>query len=292
MRNISNSEVQAWLSCRLMYYYAYVLTLKPKGVQYALDRGTIGHAAMEFYINRRLEGATHEEAMSAMPEYWQSLTCGIDLKMEVMFLFNRYMEFHKGWPEWKLLGTEQRHDMILTDDITIPITYDLMVEEIATGNILIGDFKFTYDFWKPVAHALNGQMYKYITVMQKNGINVVGGFVEEIRTRSLGAEKSSDYRNLWRRQFYYPSAVRRRNALKQHLQASFEIIKFWTKTKEEMYDDAIPVMNQYGPCKYCSFSGLCISRLDGKDVTYDIEVDFEQNTTYGYNFDDEKGTLI
>lgn len=288
MRNISNSEVQAWDSCRRLYWFAFVLNLKPKALQRALDRGTLGHEAMSVYITHRLAGLNHPQAMARMQEFWVSVkNVPIDVKMETLFLFDRYMQYHQGWPQWKLLGTEERVDLQLTDELTIPIRYDLMVEDIKTGKILVGDFKFTYDFWKPNDHSLNGQMFKYITVLQANGYKVDGGFLEEIRTRKLGAEKASDHRNLWKTTTYYPSIARRRNSLKQHIQTSLEIIDYRNLSIEEQEDQARPILNKHGACRFCSFAPICIAKLDGKDITFDIEQDYEQNVTYGYNFDEE-----
>lgn len=284
-RNISNSEVTTWLTCRQMYDFAFNRNLAPKITPKQLSRGTLGHEAFSFYIAARLEGATHEQALRAMNRsYENALRAGVgaDVVLETRILVDRYMAFHNGWPAWKLLGTEQRVDLPINSDFSVPITYDLLIEEISSGKRLLGDFKFTYDFWSPDDHSLNPQAPKYIAVMNANGIRVDGGFLEEVRTRPLGVAKRSDHKNLWRRTHYYPSLAKKRNMMKQHITACMEIVEFRSMSPEEQELEAIPVLSKHGACKFCNFKDLCASKLDGKDITFDIEYAYTQNT-YGYN---------
>lgn len=284
-RNISNSEVTSFLSCRQQYVFAFMRNLTPKKTPMPLARGTLGHLAFQYYIEARLNGADHEKAMTASElAFTESLKAGTDVAvaLETKALFNRYQGYHNGWPEWELLGTEEHAELQITDEIYLPMRYDLMVREKDSNRILIGDFKLTYDFWSPDDHALNGQMPKYITIMQKNGINVQGGFLEEIRTRPLGKEKASDHRNLWRRTTYYPSHDKRRNMLKQHIATSLEIMEFRGLSDSDREAKTIPVLNKHGACKYCNFKELCASKLDGADIEHFISTEFVQNT-YGYN---------
>ncbi len=62
-RNISNSEVTTYLSCKRMYDFAFIDNLAPKVTPVPLDRGSVGHYAFELYIKARLNGASHEKAM-------------------------------------------------------------------------------------------------------------------------------------------------------------------------------------------------------------------------------------
>lgn len=285
MRNISNSEVTCWLTCKQQYHFAFMLSLTPKDTVVPLARGTLGHEAFQRYVEARLDDSNHTLAMKAAEKVFtdamSKLT--IDLVLETKFLWLRYMEFHRGWPEFELLGTEQRHDLTITDTIGMPMRYDVLVKQISTGKVLIGDFKFTYDFWRPEEHSLNGQMPKYIQILNNNGIEVHGGFLEEVRTRKLGEEKSSDPKNLWKRTYYYPSIAKKRAVLRQHVAASLEIERYRSLPEYERDIETIPVLNKHGACKNCNFKDLCISKLDGKeDLTLDIQLGYVENT-YGYN---------
>lgn len=285
-RNISNSEVTAFLTCKRMYEFAFGMELTPKETSVPLARGTLGHLAFENYVRARLNSSNHQQAMKAVTDTFpQAMREGVtvDVAMETKLLVERYMAHHQGWPELRLLGTEERVDLKVTDDFTIPIRYDVLAEEISTGRVLVGDYKFTYDFWQPSDHDLNVQMPKYIAVMRANGMAVDGGFLEEIRTRPLGAEKSADPKNLWRRTKYFPGPMRLRNAMKQHIQASFEIVEHRAKSPEQRMEDATPVFNKHGACKYCNFKDLCNSMMDGvTDLGLMISTGYTENT-YGYN---------
>lgn len=286
-RNISNSEVTTFLTCRQMYDFAFVRNLAPKKTAKALDRGTLGHLSFQYYIEARLNGANHEQALAAsIRAFNEAAAAGVSVEivLETRYLVERYHAFHNGWPEWNLLGTEEYAELPITDEIVLPIRYDLYVEEIETGRKLIGDFKFTFRFWASVEHSLNGQMPKYITVMQKNGFQVDGGFLEQIRTEKLGKEKASDHRNLWKRTSYYPRGITRRNMLRQHVATSLEIMEYRALPDAEREAKTIPVLNKHGACKYCNFKELCASKLQGADIDHFIKTDFVQNSyAEGYN---------
>lgn len=285
MRNISNSEVIAWLSCRRMYKYAFVYDLEPKVMSDPLVRGNLGHDAMQRYTEERIEGHSHEQALRAGADVFTTALTpqNMAVVMETKYLWDRYMAFHNGWPEWRLYQPEQKFEVSLTDSIKMVIRYDTMVEEIRTGKRLIGDYKFTYDFWTPSDHDLNPQMPKYITVMNMNGIEVHGGFLEEIRTRPLGKEKANDPKYTWRRTFYYPPLAKQSAMLRQHIAASLEIERFRNLPKKEQEAEAIPLLAKHGACKFCNFKDLCNSENNGKtDLSVDIEVGYQANT-YGYN---------
>jgi len=287
-RAISNSEVITYLSCKRMYNFAFIDNLAPKEEARQLTRGSLGHAWMQTYIEARLNGSSHELSLKAASEFLgKQLQDGIpiDLIGEVQMLCNRYMDYHKGWPEWELLGTEQRVDLRLTDTLILPIRYDLFIKHKPTGRNLIGDFKFTFDFWSYEDHALNPQMPKYISVMRANGFHVDGGFLEQIRTRKISdpAKLAEPEKHLWTRSMYSPSAANLYNTLRQHVAVSIDIERHRRLPAQQREDESPPVLNKYGPCRYCSFAELCIAMLEGKkDLTVDIRVGYTANT-YGYN---------
>lgn len=291
VRNISNSEVTAFLACKRMYYYNFMLDLAPKNTPDPLARGSLGHLAFQNYVEARLNSSGHELAMKAGLATFQEAMANtsIDVVMQTQFLWTRYMEYHQGWPTWTLLGTEQRLDLRLTETLYFPIRYDLYFLDKNDGKKKLLDFKYTYDFWQVWEHDTNGQMPKYIAVMQANGHDVQEGVLEEIRTRPLGAEKSSDPKNLWKRTPYRPSNARRMSMLRQHVAASLEIEKFRALPDAEREVAAIPVLNKHGACKYCNFKDLCVSEIEGKkDLSVDIRVNYVKNT-YGYN---DQNTMI
>lgn len=284
VRNISNSEVTTFLSCKRQYKYNYVYELQPKETSDPLARGSFFHLGMELYWRARLEGQHHVAAYeyalnNAFHHKNDEIRGSLEMAMQAQFLWIRYMNFNNGFPDIKPLGTEEQHYVPLTPNIVMAIKYDFYFEHIPTGKRYILDYKLAYEFWKWDDHDLNGQMPKYVSVLQANGFRVDGGYLEEIRTRELGKDKASDPNNLWKRTLYTPSGPKKRNLLKQHIATSLEIEKFRALPKEEMDDAAIPVLNKHGACKFCNFIDLCVAELEGKkDLSVDIRVGYTQNT--------------
>lgn len=295
MRNISNSEVTSWLSCRMQYYFAHYRNLEPKQTAMPLYRGTVGHEGFQRYAEARIDGKSHEDALKFSQQVFlrevKAEPLFIETILQTKMIYDKYMAYHKGWPEWRLLSVEQRFDLKLNDKVNMTIRYDSMVEDVATGKILIVDYKYTYDFWTTINHALNGQMPKYISVMNANGIRVDGGVLEELRTRKLSAKNSNDPKMLWHRSAYFPSNAKKINTMRQHIAAGIEITRYWEMDDEEREANTIPTLNKHGACKTCNFAELCATKLDGGDFEYAIELGYKENT-YGYNKPEDKEVLL
>ena len=281
-RPISNSEVTSWLFCTQQYWYGFMLNIEPKWLNDPLTIGNIGHNALQAYADARLEGMNHEQALKAIEDtYWVPLLNErperIDRIMQVKEILIRYHNYRKGWPEWEILGAEQRHDMPITEEFSLPMRYDLLVREVTSGKIYLVDYKFTYDFWKPEDHELNVQFPKYISILTANGMKVDGAYLEEIRYRSM---KDMTFEKHFKRTFYSPSNASRRNSLLQHIKASKQIVKFHAMTPEEQEEEVVGLYNKFY-CKGCHFKDLCISKLNGGDITYTIQTRFVDRS-YGY----------
>lgn len=287
-RNISNSEVTTFLSCRRQYEYAFMLELAPKVTPTPLSRGTLFHYAMELYWRARMSGKVHSEAYDFATEAFinPSEPTSMEVIMETQFLWTRYMNHMNGFPGWVPLGTEVQHDLVLTSGINMTMKYDLYFFDENDSKYYILDYKTSYEFWSYDDHDLNAQMPKYIAILQANGIKCDGGYLEEIRTRNLSAANQRDPKNLFKRTRYVPSNAKKRAVLAQHVAASLEIERFRNTPPEERKHLAIPVLNKHGACKYCNFKDLCNSELEGKtDLSVDIRTGYTQNT-YGYNKED------
>ena len=268
------------------------MNLTPKTISAPLAGGTLGHEAFQFYAEAIIEGHSHDKALmagqSVFTNAMRQQILPIDLILKIKLIWDRYMAYHNGWPEWEVLGTEERLDLPLTEEFSMPMRYDLKIRDRTTGLIRVLDFKFTYDFWSASDHDLNSQMPKYIFIMNANGGNIHGGYLEEIRTRPLGDLKASDPKNLFRRTPYNPSLVKKQNTIRQQISASLEIIKYQDASPNEKSALEIPVLNKHGACKLCNFKDLCASELDGKtDLSVDISSGYVQNT-YGYNGQSEE----
>lgn len=296
-RNISNSEVTTWLTCRQQYYWAFYRNLTPSDPKKTahFDRGSLGHAAFQRYSEARIDGKSHDASMQyALDVFTVTLKNGAPLEdvLMIQHLFNNYMGFHQGWPDYRILSVEQRFDLPITEDIALPIRYDSLVEHRPTGKRIIRDYKFTYDFWSPDDHALNSQMPKYIMVLRANNHHIDGGELVEIRTRKLSKENETNPKMAWKHTPYYPSLKKQKNMIRQHIAASLEIDEYWNLSDAEREAKTIPVLNKYAACGGCLFRDPCSSKLDGGDPEVILRTAYKENTSYGYNFDEEIKELV
>ena len=96
MRNISNSEVSTWLSCRNKYRYAFDLDLEPKKRSDPLTRGTIGHDALDVYYKTLQAGVepTHVRAMDAATKRLGTIMSQPDAPFDLILDVRRILELY------------------------------------------------------------------------------------------------------------------------------------------------------------------------------------------------------
>lgn len=288
-RNISNSEVNTWLTCKQQYNFAFVRKIEPKQLSDPLTIGNLGHDALEAYCKARQQGLSHDDAQQVSTEQilQPAITQGrMDLVLQVQKVLTSYHGIRQGWPEWEILGAEQKHELGISEDFTLPMRYDLLVREHDTGAYALVDYKFVYNFWTPDEHDLNIQFPKYLSVLNANGYDIEKAYLEEIRYRPKQNAGPSD---ITKRTRYVPSDAKKRHALRQHIMASLEITDYRNLSPDEQKQRTIPILNKF-ICKGCGFRELCISELDGGDIEYAIENNFVANT-YDYNKKEEVTAL-
>lgn len=289
-RNISNSEVIAFLACQRAYIFAFINEIAPFITPPQLARGSVGHYFFELYWRARMQGHDHDASVDAALQAFinppENTTQ--DVLLQAQYLCMKTVDHWRDeWQYWEPLGVEEVLHLPLTKSLNLTIKYDLYYRDIRTGRCKILDWKFSYDFWQLKDHDTNPQMPKYIGCMRANNYQVDEGVLFEIRTRPLGPEKAADPKYNWRETTYRPSKAKMRAVMSQHVATSLRIEKFRALSPEDQVAEAIPVLNKFGPCKYCNFVDLCNSMNEGKtDLTVDIRVNYKKNT-YGYNKDDE-----
>lgn len=281
-RPISNSETGSWLQCTQKYWFEFVLKIEPKTLSDPLSIGNLGHEALQRYGEARLEGATHDKAQEVaeaevLVPAINNARDRVDNVLKVQDIVRRYHSYRQGWPEWEILGVEQRHDLKITDEFSLPMRYDMLVRDRKTNKKALVDYKFTWDFWTPEAHEINIQFPKYVSILNAAGMDVQGAYLEELRYRPM---KDMSFDKHFKRTAYFPSLASRRNALKQHVKASKQIVRFHELSEAEQEEQIIPILSKH-ICKFCSFQNLCTTKLNGGDISYSIETQFVDKT-YGY----------
>lgn len=290
MRNISNSEVATWLTCRNKYRYAFDLDLEAKKKSEPLTRGTIGHEALDIYYKMLKEGHKHEVAHRLATERLGYLMGMHDAPIEVILDVRRILElywaYYEGDSNWEILEVEEMHNLPLNEDYSMPTRLDLLVREKDTGKVALVDHKFYYDMPNADKLSLNVQFPKYIGALASAGITVDYCLLNVLRYRKLKNPALSD---LFKRHKVTVSPAKIRRALHTHILASQEITEYRALPEAVRPSRAIPVFNDM-ICKHCDFAALCQSEFDGGEINYLIETDYQKNS-YGYNDPTTEGLL-
>ncbi len=269
MRNISNSEVATWLTCRRKYYYEFDLNLQPNIQGTALSRGILLHEILAHYYEalKKWDGGAsglvapgnkrHDQAVkvarAALAQFMGAADqFAIETVMEVDRLLAGYWAFYQGNPEWEIIEVEKQYNLSITGEYTYSMRLDLLVRERSTGDLAIVDHKTTYDFWQPEDIELSGQFPKYIAALRANGIMVNKVLINQIRTRKI---KSTSPADLFRVATFKPSQAKLANAMREHIISSEEVIKHKAQTIEAREANATRILRK-DVCKFCDVRPL------------------------------------
>lgn len=281
-RKISNSEVDAFLTCERKYYYAHGLNVEPKNTSTSLSRGIIGHEVLaEYYEHLMNHPGEYEKAEYAgraiIHKYLQtSDPFAAEMLYDLDRIILRYFDYARG-DEWEILAVERAYSIPINDDFQYAMRLDLLAR--IDGEITVVDHKFVYDFKSQDAIDMNVQMPKYLGTMRFNGINATGAILNQVRHRLKKGPMTDD--EMFRRSRVHVSQVEIRNVLRDQIVASERIIERRALSREEHAKVALRVSNEM-ICKNCSMLPLCKAERMGGDITNMLAVDYRPNT-YGYN---------
>lgn len=295
MRRISNSEASAWLACQQQYRYAYDLKLEPipTGAS-ALGTGIATHEGFQAYNRARVAGANHQEALAAEDSHLMSLlsTSGRahmdDIYNAKIMCSIYHSHYGDEFSHFEIIDAEQRVDLPLTENYSMPLRYDLYYVDKRTGKYVLSDYKTTYDFWTDDRIKLSPQFAKYFAAFRNNNMPVDECRLDQIRTRWKKVNEHS-FEELFRRSKVVPSKSKMRSVLKQHILAAEKITEYRALPDEIRPNVTTPVLN-WGVCRMCDYKSLCIAELDDLDPTSMnllIQTEYRQNT-YDYNPDDRE----
>ena len=290
IRKISNSEVATWLNCRRKYYYEHDLNLEPIQRGDALGRGILLHEVLAHYYTALKHGNSHDSSAKIANEFLSEFLASPNYKMETVLevrkLVTGYWALYQGDPDWEILEVEQTRALPLNDDFEYDLKFDLLVRVRSQNKIALVDHKTAYNFWTQDKIELNAQFPKYIGTLRANATQVDKVIINQLRTRSLKSPSPSD---LYKRVDCVPSRMKIANMMREQIIVSQEINKH-RQLPIEVRSATSPRNINPQICDWCDSKPLCMSELDGGDVTTMIATDYKQNT-YGRNFEPSKDEL-
>lgn len=289
---ISNTEVATFNACERRHYYAFLLDggYEPRQFSTALSRGIIGHSALaEFYTTLR-ETEDLVEAKDSMVKSIHQLAVGLnpDLDMlgKLLFLLKDYADFYgeTDLENWEILAVEKYYDIPLTERFKYGMRLDLLVRDRFTGETIVVDHKFVYDFYTANQLLIDAQLPKYIGTVQANGVKVHKGMINQIRHRTRKGAMEMDEK--FRREFqvWTINTKEIRNVMKDQVIVSERISDRREMPIEEAENLAVRNIHKMN-CDNCAFLQVCKSQLQGESIKLALSA-FYQPNHYGYPVED------
>lgn len=289
---ISQSEVDAFLTCRRRHYYAHIEKIKPKKFSEALTRGTIGHEILEAYYRHLkdhqgdFDGA-EKAARKKMDEFVD--IDNLKIIQELAVLLNPWFPWAKQTQQdWIVLEVEEEKRLpVPGTDLTFPFKMDLLIQDRKTGRIFMVDHKFVRDFYHDDLISVLPQMAKYIGALRRLGVQVHDGMYQMIRTRPLKDKPITDKMRL------QPMNLKDSKVdhyIREQFSAMIQIQQATTAVPQDVWRDkyALRSANQFN-CRNCPFLDLCGLDLINGNRDLHIATFYEPND-YGYEDLDESAT--
>lgn len=280
-------------TCKRQHYYRFGLGIEPTfwNLGMALQRGIIGHEALDAYYTLMKQGYSVDDCKEAAFDVLKQWTAKIVTEApEQLDLFKMiahltelievYAEVYRVEP-FKVLETEGFFKTSLNNEHHYGMRLDLLVEFTSgkyRGDFAVMDHKFLYNFKSDKELKMDGQLPKYVKTVRDNGYTITKGIFNQIRWRSLKAATTED---IFKREILTSTVVETDRIWKEQTRASNEIAEYKAMPVKEFADKAVRNLSPFITCKYCYFSDICKTELEGRDITPAISANFQPNT-YGY----------
>ena len=194
---ISQSQVDSYLSCKRKHWYSFGIPagdgthgLQPKSHSDSLNRGNLGHAALEVFYTELQGHSTVKEAEQAtlmhLAAELQAKPDSFDLIAQITGIIRNYIEAYgeDDMLNWQILAIEQefRYEIPGTD-LVFPFKPDLIVRDIRDRKVWIVDHKFLFNFYQDRVLGIMPQMPKYAYALRALGYDIHDGLYNMCSTR-------------------------------------------------------------------------------------------------------------
>lgn len=286
---ISNSEVDAFLTCQRKHYLSYILNREPVSHGRSLTIGIIGHEVLAAYYAHLMNNpgdskGAYQAGIKKLTEHMQNGT-SVEILSIVQILFNRYTAQDTLATGVEILFVEEDFYLPIMGEYWYALRLDLMVKATRgrrAGQVILVDHKFTYDFYTPDDLKLNPQMPKYIIALRNNGFDVQEAYINQFRTRfSFDSIKDKSDEDLFKREPVGHTAARGQGSIKQQIIVSERIIDRRKMPPSLQEQEAVPVLNKM-ICRNCPFKHPCQMIEEGMSPDKAVSIGQFQKRTYGY----------
>lgn len=295
-RLISNSEVDARLTCERKHLFSFVFEREAKHKSRSLNIGIVGHEVLAVYYKALQAGLSKADAEQEAMKYLTKLFVAEDYPPDdlatVHVLISRYIAQDTLAGNVRILEVETDFYLPINDDYWYAMRLDLLVEALVgsqQGKVLLVDHKFTYDFYSYDDLKLNPQMPKYVVAVRNSGYPVRDAYINQIRTRfpaHLIPKKSNA--DLFNRMPVGITQERVKSALAHQMKMSERIIELRKMPLELQIEESVPVLNKM-ICRNCPFKNACEMVEDGMPFEKALGPEYKQRS-YGYTKELDDGS--
>jgi len=167
---ITYSEVKAYQTCPLKWFFQYRERAEPKQVSSAMMLGSSVHAAVQTYFQAMLEAETTpslDELMKAYKQHWDSEAHGIPvqygkdqtadtLEATARRMLEHFLASPYAKPEGEIIGIEESFRVHLAEDLPdLAGRVDMVTHQ--NGQLVITDFKTARSMWCDETAEENGE---------------------------------------------------------------------------------------------------------------------------------------
>jgi hypothetical protein len=267
---VSPSEADAYLSCERKHYYQYGLGIQSRDSSDSLNRGLLGHAALDVYFKSLFNGSNFQDAVkdcfTFLSDYMAANPLDLQIAMEAMAAIQVFFA-QGGMQEFTILAVEQEWIAPLPDsDAEILFIVDLIVRD-KDGLIGVVDHKFVGQLYYLPATRLMSQLPKY-----KKGLMARGFQIDWVAYNEFKASSKQDYRFTK----IDVSDARADRTYQEHeivakriIDRKRQVVELGTPGLLEWSEDAVRVQNSM-TCKNCSMFKICDAELSDPETAQNV----------------------
>lgn len=273
---VSHSEVDTFLRCNRQHYYGYGLGIESKRTSDSLQRGTLGHLALEYFFKCLMDGGTFEEAQTAaMAVLTKTMQADPIVAPPVFQVIDTLQYFYQAYPfhGWTVLGVEQEYMLSIWDGLDFPVVIDLVIQDM-WGKIWVIDHKIMYDFMSYEDSELQSQLPKYVAAMRASGHTVDKAGYNILRYRKM-KENTPETRH----KFVELRLTDHRviTTFREQAISARRIQEYKRMPLADWSASAVRIQNKL-VCNHCPFRTLCIAELNDYQPQLVLDSDYQTRT--------------
>lgn len=291
---ISQSEVDAYLTCKRKHYYSFGMEIvdrdgnvshgiQPKEHSVNLTRGIIGHETLDIYYNALMEDGSHNNGVKQAMNHLANLLDDseqINPIIDLIGIIDAYFDAHAHEAElYQPLAVEREFRYDVSDELVFPFKPDLIMRDKKTGEVILVDHKFVYNFYQERSLRIMPQTSKYVYALRAQGLPVDTAVYNQISTRK-GSKQPFNRVDVPLKQ------AKMNRFWQEQVEAMEEIVEIKQQSQGEWRAKAKRTASAFN-CTNCPFLDICVAELEEQPGIDLMITNFFSPNKYGYGKDED-----